>query len=147
MPKRANGDGSIYQRKDGTWRVRVTVGRDTGTGKPLYNDSYHKTQKAAREHLRQITAALDKGTYQAPSRMTVNEWLDVWQAEYLGGVKPNTRYDYGRVIANYITPTLGAVKLQAYARMRCKHATMPCCVSVGYRPRPLRMCTAYSTVH
>ncbi|MCL2194928.1 MAG: site-specific integrase [Oscillospiraceae bacterium] len=113
MPKRANGDGSIYQRKDGTWRVRVTTGRNAGTGKPIYRDSYHKTQKAAREHLRHITAALDKGTYQEPSRMTVAQWLDVWQAEYLGGVKPNTRHLYGQTIANYIAPALGAVRLQS----------------------------------
>jgi len=45
--------------------------------------------------------------------MTVAQWLDVWQAEYLGGVKPNTRYLYSRVIANHVAPALGAVRLQA----------------------------------
>jgi len=113
MPKRApNGSGCIVQRKDGSWMVRVTTGRDTGTGKPTYAYSYHKTQKETREHLRQITADVDKGTYQEPSKMTVSAWLSIWTAEYLGGVKPNTRYDYERAIENYIKPALGAVKLQ-----------------------------------
>jgi len=113
MAKRApNGNGCITPRRDGSWMVKITAGRDSGTGKAVYKYSYFKTQKEAREHLRQITASIDKGTYQEPSRMTVAQWLNIWTAEYLGGVKPNTKYDYERVVENYITPALGDVKLQ-----------------------------------
>ncbi|MCL2124087.1 MAG: site-specific integrase [Desulfovibrionaceae bacterium] len=62
--------------------------------------------------LKALQAAVDNGTFIEPSRMTVGQWLDIWTAEYLGGVKPNTRYDYERAIKNYIVPALGAVKLQ-----------------------------------
>ena len=114
MPKRApNGSGCIVQRKDGSWMVRVTTGRDTGTGKPTYDYSYHKTQKEAREHLRQITANVDKGTYQEPSKMTLGHWLDIWTADYLGGVKYGTQKTYKSQVKNHIRPALGAVKLQA----------------------------------
>ena len=33
--KRANGEGNIRQRADGTWEARFYVGRDSGTGKPI----------------------------------------------------------------------------------------------------------------
>ena len=33
--KRANGDGTIRQRKDGLWEARFTVGTDPGSGKPI----------------------------------------------------------------------------------------------------------------
>jgi len=113
MPKRApNGNGCITQRKDGSWMVKVTTGRDPGTGKPIYKYTYHKSQKEAREHLRQITATIDKGTYQEPSRMTVGQWLDIWTAEYLGGVKYGTQKTYKAQVENHIKPALGAVRLQ-----------------------------------
>jgi len=44
--------------------------------------------------------------------MTLGQWLDVWTAEYLGGVKPGTVRTYKAQIANHIKPALGAVKLQ-----------------------------------
>ena len=114
MPKRApNGNGCITQRKDGKWMVKVTTGRNPGTGKPAYAYSYHDTQKEAREHLRQITADVDKGTYQEPSRMTVSQWLDIWTAEYLGAVKYGTQKTYKAQVKNHIKPAMGATKLQA----------------------------------
>ncbi len=46
-----------------------------------------KTQKEVREKMQAATVAVDSGTYIQPERMTVSEWLDIWTAEYLGGVK------------------------------------------------------------
>ncbi|MCL2494926.1 MAG: site-specific integrase, partial [Oscillospiraceae bacterium] len=73
---------------------------------------YGATQKEVLKQLQQIQADMERGVFLEPSKMTVAQWLDVWTAEYLGGVKPNTKYDYERVLENYITPALGAVKLQ-----------------------------------
>lgn len=43
--------------------------------------------------------------------MTVGQWLDVWTAEYLNGVKPRTVESYLCQIKNHIKPNLGALKL------------------------------------
>lgn len=56
-------------------------------------------------------AALDKDDYREPSKMTVGQWLDVWAAEYLGGVKPMTVLNYSQHIKNHIKPAMGAIKL------------------------------------
>ena len=37
-----------------------------------------------------VLASIDNGTYIAPSKQTVGQWMDTWAETYLGGVKPHT---------------------------------------------------------
>lgn len=116
MPRKstrnAQGSGTIRQRKDGRWEARFTVGRDPGTGKQIQRSVYGSTQKEVRQKLSQAIAAVDEGTYTAPSKMTVGQWLDTWAAEYLGGVKPKTVESYRCQIRNHIKPAMAAIKLE-----------------------------------
>lgn len=117
MPRKSNtrgaqGAGTIRQRKDGRWEARYTVGRDPGTGKQVQRSVYGATQQEVRKKLAQLTTALDNGTYKEPCKMTVGQWLDIWTADYMGGVKPSTSFLYGEQIRLYIKPALGAVKLE-----------------------------------
>jgi len=107
------GGGSIRQRPDGRWEARFTVGRDPGTGKQIQRSVYGTTQKEVRQKLSQAVAAIDSGTYTIPSKMTVGQWLDIWQRDYLGGVKPFTVLNYSQHIKNHIKPAMGAIKLDA----------------------------------
>lgn len=109
----AQGAGTIRQRKDGRWEARYTVGRDPGTGKQIQRSVYGATQQEVRKKLAQLTTALDNGTYKEPCKMTVGQWLDIWTADYMGGVKPSTAFLYGEQIRLHIRPALGAVKLEA----------------------------------
>ncbi len=93
------------------WEGRVTTGRDPGTGKQVQRSFTGKTQKEVREKMQAAAVAVNTGTYIQPEKMTVGEWLDVWAADYLGGVKPTTRDIYKRNIKNHIKPALGAVRL------------------------------------
>jgi len=89
------------------------VGRDPGTGKQIQRSVYGSTQKEVRQKLAQAVAAIDNGTYTAPNKMTVGQWLDIWQRDYLGGVKPFTVLNYSQHIKNHIKPAMGAIKLDA----------------------------------
>ena len=109
----AQGGGTIRQRKDGRWEARYTVGRNPGTGKQVQRSIYGATQQEVRKKLAQLTAALDTGTYKEPCKMTVGQWLDIWAADYLGGVKPKTVESYCCQIRVHIKPALGSVKLEA----------------------------------
>lgn len=109
----AQGGGTIRQRPDGRWEARFTVGRDPGTGKQIQRSVYGSTQKEVRQKLAQAVAEVDNGTYQTPSKMTVGQWLDIWQKDYLGGVKPFTAQGYEKNVRVYIKPALGAIKLDA----------------------------------
>ena len=118
--KAAAGTGTIRKKtiqKNGKtyeyWESRVTVGYDPGTGKQIQRSFSGKTQKEVAKKLKEATAAIDAGTYTAPSKMTVGQWLDIWTAEYLGGVKPRTVDNYKGVVRSRIKLGLGAVKLES----------------------------------
>lgn len=116
--KAAAGTGTIRKKtitRNGKtyeyWESRVTVGYDPGTGRQIQRSFTGKTQKEVSQKLKAATAAIDEGTYTAPSKMTVGQWLDIWTAEYLGGVKPRTVDNYKGIVKSRIKPGLGAVKL------------------------------------
>ena len=65
------------------YEARYTTGFDSGTGKQIQRSITGKTQKEVSQKLKAALAALDSGTYIAPCKMTVAEWLDVWASQYL----------------------------------------------------------------
>lgn len=118
--KAAAGTGTIRKKtitKNGKsytyWEARYTAGYDPGAGKQIQRSITGKTQKEVSQKMKAATAAIDSGTYIAPSKMTVGQWLDIWQGEYLGGVKPSTLTSYKATIRNHLKPRLGAIKLEA----------------------------------
>lgn len=120
--KAAAGTGTIRKKtitrngKEYTyWEARYTSGRDLGTGKQIQRSITGKTQKEVAQKLKAATAAIDAGTYTAPSRMTVGQWLDIWTAEYLGAVKPRTVDSYKAIVKTHLKPGLGAIKLDTLA--------------------------------
>lgn len=121
MPRKsAAGTGTIRKKtvtrqgKDYTyWEARYSAGRDPGTGKQIQRSITGKTQKEVAQKLKAATAAIDAGTYTAPSKLTVGEWLEIWKQDYLGGVKPLTQDTYKTQIDFHITPAIGAIKLEA----------------------------------
>ena len=118
--KSAAGCGNIRKKvvkKNGKeypyWEARYTVGYNPGTGKQIQKSITGKTQKEVAQKLKELTAALDAGTYIAPNKTTVGQWLDTWQAEYLGAVKLSTVSSYQATIKNHIKPGLGVIKLES----------------------------------
>lgn len=109
--RRARGEGSIRQRKDGTWGARFVVGIDPSTGKDIRKSVYARTQKEVRKKMTEAVAALDKDDYREPCKMTLAQWLDIWQESYLVKVKPSTKLLYEQQIRLYIKPALGHIKL------------------------------------
>lgn len=95
------------------WEARYTAGYDPGTGKQVQRTITGKTQKEVAQKLAAVVTSIDSGTYIAPSKQTVGQWLDTWADTYLVGVKPHTVVSYKAQIANHIKPAIGAVKLEA----------------------------------
>lgn len=116
--KSAAGSGNIRKKtvirggKEYTyWEGRISTGFDPKTGKQKQRSVSGKTQKEVAQKLRQLTAEVDQGTYQEPSKVTVGDWLDIWADEYLGNVKPMTVKNYREHIANHIKPELGSIHI------------------------------------
>ena len=95
------------------YEARYTAGFDPGTGKQIQRSITDKSKKVVAQKLKAALAALDAGTYIAPCKMTVAEWLDVWASQYLGGVKESTVAAYNATIRTHIKPGLGAIRMDA----------------------------------
>ena len=121
MAKRAaQGTGTIREKtitrgdKEYTfWEARITVDRDPGTGRQIQKSITGKTQKEVRQKMQEMAVAVNHGTYQEPSKLTVGEWLDIWLSEYTNHVKTRTKLLYQGHIEYRLKPALGAVKLSA----------------------------------
>lgn len=117
--KSASGAGTIRKKtvtKGGKpytyWEARFTVGFDPQTGKQLQRSISGKTQKEVAQKLREVTAELDQGSYQEPTKMTLGEWLEIWLKEYSANLKPMTLQTYSEQVKNHIIPELGRIKLK-----------------------------------
>lgn len=146
--KAASGAGTIRKKtvtrggKQYTyWEARFTAGRDPGTGKQIQRSITGKTQKEVAQRLKAATMAVDEGTYTTPTKMTVGAWLDVWAADYLGGVKPATVQVYKNNIRLHIKSAMGAVGL---SELR-PHMVQKFVNGLGLSPASVRL--AYKVLH
>jgi integrase len=94
-----------------TWFYVVDVGSDNGRRKQEWHGGF-PTRKAAQDELNELLKRLGQGTYVAPSKQTLGEFLLEWLDAVRGEIKPTTFGGYERNINNHIIPALGNVKLQ-----------------------------------
>ena len=118
MARNPAGSGTIRKKivtRNGKqytyWEARYTAGTDPGTGRQVQRSITGKTQKEVARKLKEVTTTIDQGVYTAPEKLTVAQWLEIWQKAYLGGVKPDTQASYRGIIKNHLVPGLGAVRL------------------------------------
>jgi len=110
--KRGQNEGSIRQRKDGTFEARYTIGKNT-QGKQIQKSIYGKTKAEVREQLNTILHELSTGQYVEPVKITFGEWLDTWFSEYISNsIKLSTKVSYDLYITKHIKPVIGHVQLK-----------------------------------
>lgn len=109
--KRANGEGTIKKRKNGTWEAQITIGKDEH-GKSIRKSVYGKTQKEVAQKLTAMTNDLNNGLFVSPDDITVGQWFDIFLSDYNKGVKASTLAQYEYQVRQNIKPTIGNVKLQ-----------------------------------
>ncbi|MEU6120393.1 tyrosine-type recombinase/integrase [Streptomyces sp. NPDC047123] len=107
---RANGDGTVYQRKDGRWEAAGYVLAPGNTRKRIR--VYGTTRKEALAKLTEKIAASNRGLPVAAADSTVSAYLTYW----LDGVavhhlRENTHTRYAAAIRLHLNPGLGAKKL------------------------------------
>jgi len=107
--KRANGEGTINRRPDGTWQGQVSLGY-TLEGKRSRPTVYGKTQKEVREKLDALKRQSLHGS--APdAKLTVGVFLQQWLAEKSPQLKVRTADDYRYNLEKYVIPKIGSLKL------------------------------------
>ncbi|GID98034.1 tyrosine-type recombinase/integrase [Amorphoplanes digitatis] len=127
MPRKANGESTIYLGKDGKWHGRVTMGiRDDGS--PDRRHVERKTENEVSRAVRKLERERDSGNVRkAGQKWTVAKWLTHWVETIAApSVRYNTMVGYRAAVYKHLIPGLGAHRLdrlepehleRLYARM------------------------------
>ncbi len=107
MAKRANGEGTIFQRaSDKMWIGRYYVGNELKTVSA-------KKQEDCLKKLREKQQQVSAGLYVEPDKQTVKSWMLTWFDTYVRPVSKASTADTVYVhITKHINPALGSIKLQ-----------------------------------
>lgn len=114
MSRRANGEGSIYQRKDGRWTGAVYVfNRDGGRQR---RQVYGSSRIEVAGKVADLVRLNEQHVPAAPVTITVQEFADSWVQQLAsGGLKPATVSNYRWVLERYVLPRVGRLRLVALA--------------------------------
>ncbi|MEU3190821.1 site-specific integrase [Streptomyces sp. NPDC006992] len=108
--RNVNGEGTIYQRKDGRWEGTAFVLATDGTYKR--RSVYGKTWEDAHDKLTRLKANSHSGLPIAASKMTLSEYLTYWLTHVAKvKVRKTTYVNYESLVRNYIAPGLGKKKI------------------------------------
>ena len=111
MPKRGNGEGSVYKRKDGRWVGQYLVYLPSG---PKYRYIYARTRKEAADKLTKAMADRNGGIVFDDENLTVSDFLKVWLSDCAkGSVRTSTFERYESIAELHLTPALGRLRLKA----------------------------------
>lgn len=112
--RRTRGDGTLFQRADGTWigRVELPSGPD---GKRRQKQVASKSFDRASAELRKLRSDVDEGRIAVTGNTTVEKWLERWITEIHPNSprrpRPTTIRDYRTSIRLHINPHIGKKRL------------------------------------
>jgi integrase len=110
--KKANGEGTIRQRKNGKWEGRFTYGRDPFTGKQMQRSVYGTSHKEIQQKIREALIQVNNDSYINPTNLTLGEWLDTWLKTYQKNALKETTYNnYLTLTQKHIVPYIGKMQL------------------------------------
>ncbi len=106
--------GQIRRRGERSWELRFDLGADPGTGRRrLRYASFKGSKRDAEIELARLISENAAGTGVDPSKATISEFLDRWDRDWAAcNVQGKTLERYRDIIALYIKPHLGAVRIQ-----------------------------------
>ena len=112
MAKKSGHKGTIYQREDGKWEAKISLGTDQGTGKRRRKSIYADSQAEVQEQLNKLLGQDYAGYDIDPKQIKFGTWIDKWLTDYSKPfVVQNTYEGYEAFARLYIKPLLGEYQL------------------------------------
>ena len=112
MPKRrGRGEGSIRQRTDGRWEVRIDLGRGLD-GRRCRKSAFASTQAGAVQLLRKLGGRAADGQLLTTSTPTVRKFLGEWFETNRDSWRPSTERGYRGAIDGYLVKAFGHLRLE-----------------------------------
>lgn len=113
MKKREYGDGSISQRKDGTWTGRIYLGRDSN-GKQKIKAVYGKSENEVKRLIKEAKEKLIRYDEVNLPKRTLSELLNDWLLTVKKyELKPSSFDRLEATINNNINPYIGYLQLSS----------------------------------
>lgn len=105
MSKRANREGTIRKRPNGTWEARVAY-IDPITGHQIRFSFYGSTAKAVRAKLKEARSRIDSGAPVRDAKRPVADWLAQWRTTTLAASdrKETTKELYEGLCRRHLEP-------------------------------------------
>ena len=109
----ASTAGQIIKRGERNFIVRIYLGRDANGKRNYMNQTVRGTKKDAQAVLTKLLRNKDMGTLLAPSKESLDDYLDRWlEAAAKPRLEPSSYGDYERLLKYYVRPEIGATSLQ-----------------------------------
>ena len=113
--KRNHNEGSIRERSDGRFEIRVTAGYNFETGKSKRISYYTKTKAEAIQKLHEEEYKIHFQKHVDPTSTTFLDWLRLWLETYMKNkVKQSTYVSYRGYIENHLAPAFPTLKLKDF---------------------------------
>ncbi len=128
--RRGKNEGSLYQRKNGTWRAQISI---RGERRGFSSKSKAECQQWIRNQLRSVDEMVENGD---PS-ITLGEYLDNWIETSRISLRPKTVSNYEMLVQRHIKPLIGSLRLVDLnlARIERFYADL---LAMGNGPRTVR---------
>ena len=88
--RRMNGEGTIYQRKDGRWCASVTTQVNEES---IRKDFYGKTQGEAKKKMDQFLRDVENGQYTEGAESKLSEYISNWLEDFKYAKLKPTSFD------------------------------------------------------
>lgn len=104
--RRSNGEGSIFQDKEGNWIAKIQIGR-LPNGNPKIKKFKAKTEREVRKSLQQYIKSGQSGSVEKNPTITLSEYYKGWLKVKFLELKPQSYDRLESTINNHILPELG----------------------------------------
>ena len=105
MARRGKNEGTIYKRKNGTWRAQVSLGNK--------RIGYTANSRAeCHEWLRKMLDQIDQGMSFESRNITFQDYLTDWINIKSKSLRAKTAFQYRQIIDKYIFPELSQIHLK-----------------------------------
>lgn len=121
----------------GTWSYRIDLDARADGSRRQKQVGGFATKREAQAALNEALTAHQRGTYIAPSKQTVAEYLEAWLPAVQFEVAATAWTNYREIVGRYINPHLGQVRLAELTPMRVKAWHSALRSGGGAKGRPL----------
>ena len=110
---RNKGEGSIRQRADGLWEVRLSGDYDFQKGEYQRISRYAHSEEEAVALLHSLAYTMDMHPQLKNGDVKLGDWMDLWLTVYMkNAIKQSTYISYEGYIKNHFKPALGNMELR-----------------------------------